>query len=140
VVGFAAHDQATMDYANAAAEVAGGDPSVLATLGVTVAAKGVKGAHDNVGAPALSVGVGVNDGDALFKCKAEPYAGAYVFQYKLEPSQITDPWLPAAGPIMTKYPHTTVSGLAPEQAVRGRVRAVGGLPGPWSAEVVGRAR
>jgi hypothetical protein len=41
---------------------------------------------------------------------------------------------------LTKHVTTTVSGLAPEQLVRGRVRAIGGVAGAWSAEVVGRAQ
>ncbi len=139
VVAFAAHDQATMDYATAAADVAAGDASLLTTLGVAAAAKGVRGAHDSVGSPTLAVTAGVNDGEALLKCKAEPYAAAYVFQYKLEPSQPTDPWLPQAGPIMTKYPHTTVSGL-PAGAERPGPRPRGGRPARPVEHRDGRAR
>lgn len=139
VVAFAAHDQATMDYAHAAAEIAAGDASLLSTLGVAAATSGVKGAKDAVGMPVLVLGPGTNDGELLFKCKAIAHAGAYMFEYKLEPSLPTDPWLPQGG-IITKHARTTVTGLAPEQAVRGRARAVGGAPGPWSAEVVGKAK
>ena len=139
VVGFAVHDQATRDYAIAAAGVAGGDASLLATLGVTAATTGVRGAHDDVGTPVLVIAAGANDGDALFKCKVVPYAGAYVFEYRLEPSQPTDPWLPQGG-IMTKHAHATVSGLAKGQAIRGRARAIGGTPSAWSTEEVGRAQ
>jgi hypothetical protein len=65
-----------------------------------------------------------------------PRAGAYVFEYKLEPSQPADPWLNAA---TTTQASAMVHGLAPEQQIRGRVRAIGVTAGPWSAEVVGRA-
>lgn len=140
VVAVANHDEAANAYAQAAAKVSNGDASVLATLGVAAAATGVKGAHDNVDAPTkLTVGAGVNAGDVDLKCKRVAYAGAYLFEYKLEPSLPTDPWLPQGG-IMTTHVETTVSGLAEGQLVRGRVKAVGGLPGPWSAEVVGRAK
>jgi hypothetical protein len=64
-------------------------------------------------------------------------AGSYVFQYKLEPSLPTDPWL---GTVPTKLASTIISGLAPEQLIRARAQAVGVAVGPWSVEVVGRAR
>jgi hypothetical protein len=137
VVAFAAHDQATMEYANAAATIAAGDASLLATLGVAAAMSGTKGSHDEVGTPALTIAAGTNDGDVLFKCKAVPHAAAYMFEYKLEPSQPTDPWL---GALVTKHAQTTVHGLPKEQAIRGRARAIGGAPGPWSAEVIGKAQ
>lgn len=140
VVAIAAHDQAVTDYAVEAARIAEGDRSLLTTYGVQAAADPVKGAHDDVGVTShLSILEGDVQGEARFRCRKVPYAGAYVFEYKLEPSQPTDPWLPPGG-IITTHVEAKISGLAPGQLVRGRVRAVGGVLGPWSDEVVGRAK
>jgi hypothetical protein len=124
-------------YANAASTFANGDASVLATVGVDEAAKPTKPADEVIVAPVLKVVAGAVEGTVELKCDRVPHAGAFVFEYKLEPSQPTDPWL---GNITTKLAKTTVTGLAPAQLVRGRVRAVGVVPGPWSVEVVGRAK
>jgi hypothetical protein len=140
VVAVVEHDQATNDYAQEAAIVAAGDRSVLATYGVAAAADGVRGANDQVGVTSkLTVLPGAVSGEARLRCKKVPHAGAYLFEYKLEPSQPTDPWLPQGG-ILTTHVETTVGGLAPEQLLRGRVRAIGGVVGGWSEEVVGRAK
>ncbi len=85
----------------------------------------------------LKVLAGAILGEAKLKCGAVPHAGSYVFQYKLEPSQPTNPWL---GNISTKLVWTNVAGLAPEQLIRARVQAVGVTAGPWSTEMVGRAK
>jgi hypothetical protein len=139
VVAFAGHDQAIMSYANAAATFAAGDASVLSTLGVTAASSTKSPAKDDVGAPTLVIVAGLVDGDAVLKCKAVAHAGAYMFEYKLEPSLPTDPWLPS-GALVTKHAQATVGGLPKGQAIRGRARAVGAAPGPWSDEVVGKAQ
>ena len=133
-------DDSMVAYAEGAASFAGADPSVLASLGVDMAAKPVRGAHDLVATTSLfTVGPGAVLGEALLKCRAVPYAGAYQFEWKLEPSQPGDPY-PAQNLITTKYASARVAGLPAEQLIRGRVRAVGGSPGPWSDEVLGRAK
>jgi hypothetical protein len=140
LTGGIAHEEAMADYVRGASKLAGTNAATLLALGVPVAARGVKGANDIVGAvEALTVGAGKSAGEAALKAKGVPHAASYIFQYKLEPSQPTDPWLPPTG-IITKHVSTTVTGLAPQQLIRARACAVGGAPGPWSAEVVGRAK
>jgi hypothetical protein len=85
----------------------------------------------------LSIVKGPNEGDAKLKCGRVPYAGSYVFEYKLEPSLPTDPWL---GTITTKLSSAPLTGLPAAQLIRARARAIGVTAGPWSVEVVGRAR
>jgi hypothetical protein len=131
------YNGALFGYAGAAATFAGGDASVLASVGVDAAATPTKPEQETVGTPVLTISKGEHDGDALLRCKRVPYAGSYVFQYKLEPSLPTDPWL---GDISTKLASTPLSGLAPAQLLRARARAIGVVAGPWSAEVVGRAK
>lgn len=132
---------ALMDYARAAARLAGTDALVLGTLGVVAAKKGgPRGANKVPDAPTgLVISVGATPGEALLKCRKVAYAGAYVFEYKLEPSQPADPWLPDGG-IQTMLVSATVKGLAPSQQIRVRVRAIGALSSAWSEAVVGRAR
>ena len=140
LTGGIAHEEAMVDYVRAASKMAGSNPATLLALGVPVAAKGVKGANNVVGAvEGLTVGAGKIAGEATLKAKGVAHAASYIFQYKLEPSLPTDPWLPPNG-IITKHVSATVTGLAPQQLIRARAAAVGGAPGPWSAEVVGRAR
>jgi hypothetical protein len=102
-----------------------------------VAQSPTKPGDEVIVAPVATIVAGKNDGEATIKCHRVPSAGSYLFEYKLEPSQPTDPWL---GNINTKLVSTTVSGLAPAQLLRARVRAIGAAPGPWSVEVVGRAK
>jgi hypothetical protein len=140
VVAIDQHDQAMKNYARDAAKLAGADVSALATLGVEAATRAAKGANDNVDAPeALGISPGANPGAVRLKCGKVAHATAYVFEYKVEPSQPADPWLPEGG-IQTKRVSTTLTGLAPGQAIRARARAIGGMAGPWSEEVVGRAK
>jgi hypothetical protein len=124
-------------YATAAATFSIADASLLAQLGVDKVAAPTKPLDEVLGTPLLSILAGLDGGDVLFKCKRVQHAGAYLFEYKLEPSQASDPWL---GNITTKLTSTTVTGLAASQLLRARVRAIGVTPGPWSAEVVGRAK
>jgi hypothetical protein len=132
------HDESMRDYAETAAEVAGDDVSVLAKLGVVVAAKGGTPQNAAVGVPVtMAVSPGPNLGDALLKCSRVPGAGAYVFEYQLESALPTDPWVQAA---LTKHVSAVVTGLPPGQKIRGRVRAIGATAGPWSAPVTGAAR
>jgi hypothetical protein len=137
VIADAQYGQALTTYAGAAATLAAGDASLLASLGVASAAPPTKSADAVIDTPVLKVGQGPAQGDAELRCKAVPHAGSYLFQYKLEPSQPTDPWL---GNIATKIVSTIVHGLPPAQLIRGRVQAIGVAPGPWSVEVVGRAK
>jgi len=137
VVADAAYSTALGTYATAAAAFSAGDASLLAVLGVDEAQKPTKPADAVIAAPVVQVAPGAADGEVKLRCGRVPHAGGYVFAYKLEPSQPADPWL---GNINTKLASTTVQGLAPAQLVRARVRAVGVAPGPWSVEVVGRAR
>jgi hypothetical protein len=137
VVADAQYGSAVTAYADAAALLAAGDASILAGLGVAAAASPIKPVDEIVAAPVLKVVQGVSSGDVKLECARVPHAGAYIFEYKLEPSQPTDPWL---GNIVTKFVSTVVPGLAAAQAIRVRARAVGVTPGPWSVEVVGRAK
>jgi hypothetical protein len=140
VLADAAHDQAAREYAFGAAKLAKGDASLLATLGPRAAKKPKKGANKVVGAPTkLVVATGAAEGEAAPKCARVPGAGAYRFEYKLEPSLPADPWLPPGG-ITTKFARTTIPDLPPNQLIRARVCAIGETAGPWSEEVVGRAR
>jgi hypothetical protein len=140
-IGIGQLDVALTDYTRAAARFAGSDPVVLGALGVTAAKKrSPKGAHPTPDAPTgLVIRLGARPGEAILKCRKVPYAGAYVFEYKLEPSLPAEPWLPDGG-IQTKLVSATVSGLAPYQQIRARVRAIGALSSAWSEEVVGRTR
>jgi hypothetical protein len=124
-------------YAGGAATLANGDATVLAGLGVEPAASPTKQEDEVVGAPVLTIAKGANEGDAKLKCARVPYAGSYVFEYKLEPSLPTDPWL---GTITTKLASAPLTGLPAAQLIRARARAIGVTAGPWSVEVVGRAR
>jgi hypothetical protein len=137
VIGDAQYAQALTAYAGGAATFAAGDASLLASLGVAAVQPPTKPAAEVIGTPVLGVGPGPASGDAKLKCKRVPHAGSYVFQYKLEPSLPTDPWL---GNVTTKLAWTIVAGLPPAQLIRGRVQAIGVAPGPWSVEVVGRAK
>jgi hypothetical protein len=137
VVGDAQYGQALTAYAGAAATLAGGDASLLASLGVQQAQAPTNPADVVLGIPVLRIDPGPVDGDAKLKCGQVPHAGSYLFQYKLEPSQPTDPWL---GNIATKLVSTMLHGLPHAQLIRGRVQAIGVAPGPWSVEVVGRAK
>jgi len=137
VVANAGYAGALVAYANAAAQLAEGDSSVLTSLGVDAAASPTRPGTEVIIAPVVKVQAGANAGEVKLRCGRVPHAGAYVFEYKLEPSQPTDPWL---GNVTTKLAQTTVTGLAPVQAVRARARAVGVTSGPWSEEVVGRAK
>jgi hypothetical protein len=137
VVADTQYSGAVTAYADAAATLAAGDASVLASLGVDAAASPTKPANEVVGTPVLKVAPGTNPGEVKLTCGRVPHAGAYIFEYKLEPSQPADPWI---GNVTTKFVSTVVPGLAAAQAVRVRVRAVGVTPGPWSLEVVGRAK
>ncbi len=132
-----AYGNALTGYAGAAATFAAGDPTLLASLGVAMVQSPTKPENEVIVAPVASVVAGKADGEAIIKCHRVPSAGSYLFEYKLEPSQPTDPWL---GNVVTKLVSTTVSGLAPAQLIRARVRAIGVAPGPWSVEVVGRAK
>jgi hypothetical protein len=132
-----AYATACTGYAGAAATFAGGDASLLATLGVQRVLASSSPATETIVAPVVSILLGKADGEAKIKCHRVPHAGAYQFEYKLEPSQPTDPWL---GNAVTKLVSTDVSGLAPGQLLRARARAIGAAPGPWSVEVVGRAK
>lgn len=131
------HDQAMRDYADGAAKVAGSDASLLVDLGVEAVSPPDRQVADDVAAPKLTVTPGEQDGEAIFKASRVAGAGSYEYQYKLEPSQPSDPWLPGGA---TKRVSFTVSGLAHEQRVRARARAIGNTPGPWSDDVIGEAR
>jgi hypothetical protein len=124
-------------YAAAAAAFSIADASLLAQLGVDKVLAPTKPADEVLGTPVVTIQAGLDAGDVRLRCKRVPHAGAYLFEYKLEPSQASDPWL---GNITTKLASTTVTGLAGAQLVRARVRAIGVTPGPWSAEMVGRAK
>lgn len=138
VVASDGHDQAMRDYATAAAKLANGDASVLATYGVEAAAKPAKAISGEVSAPAqLSVEPGAKPGEVRVACSRVARAGAYEFQYKLEPSQASDPWLPGT---MTKHVTATLADFAVGQRLRVRARAIGNAPGPWSADETGSAR
>jgi len=140
VISVDAHDVAMKEYAGRAAKLANGDASFLSALGVQAATQSPKHAHDNVAAPAqLVITPGANPGEAIVKCQKVPHAASYVFEYKLEPSPPADPWLPQGG-MLTKYAMATITGLSPNQAIRVRARAIGGVPGPWSDEQLGNAR
>ena len=135
VVADAAYAKALHGYADAAADLAAGDASVLANLGGTAAGT-AKPSTAAVDAPVLTVAAGPSSGEVELSCARVPGAGAYIFEYKLEPSLVTDPWL---GDLTTKLVSVMIPGLAAVQLVRARVRAVGVTAGPWSVEVVGRA-
>lgn len=140
VLADAAHDEAAKEYVFGAGKLAKNDASLLATLGPRAAKKPKKGAKKVVDAPTkLVVAPGEVDGEAAPKCARVPGAGAYKFEYKLEPSLPQDPWLPPGG-ITTKFARTTIPDLPPNQLLRARVCAIGETAGPWSEEVVGRAR
>ena len=82
---------------------------LLASLGVEQAAEPTKPAAETTAAPVLQVLAGASLGAVKLKCGRVPHAGSYVFQYKLEPSQPTDPWLVT---IPTKLASTIVGAAA----------------------------
>ena len=137
VVADANYQTAVGNYATAAGVFSAGDASVLANLGVAEALKPTKPADEILVAPVLKLAQGLAAGELALRCNKVAHAGAYVFEYKPEPSLPTDPWV---GNVTTKLVATTVSGLAAAQLIRARVRAVGATLGPWSVEVVGRAK
>ena len=135
-------ETALEDYSRGAVKLAGNDAVLLGALGVESTKKRApNGAHPTPDAPTgLVIQLGARPGEVLFKCHRSRYAGAYVFQYKLEPSLPTDPWLPDGEGLLTRRVSATVSGLAPSQMLRARVRAIGDQSSVWSEEVLGQAR
>jgi hypothetical protein len=138
VVAVDEHDAAVRAYAHGAAKVAGKDASMLTTLGVAVAGKPTRGASEAVDAPAaVEILPGVSGGDARLRCESVAHAGAYEFQYKLEPAGPSDPWQTAG---ITKRVSIPLPGLPTGQKIRARARAIGATPGPWSDEAFGDVR
>jgi hypothetical protein len=143
------HNGAIDDYAYKAAKVANGDIAVLTSLGVDGAAtkrvRRVAGPADIV--TDLRLDEGLTTGTSMMKWTRPVGAAAFIAQYKLElppPAPGAPPvppaeWLPAEG-FATKSVEWTIDGLPPAAQIRARIRAIGAQIGPWSDEVLGKAR
>ncbi len=144
----AALDQAINNYVAAGNEVAAGEATVLASLAIDAAALRKAQATGPAPAPTtLSIVEGSVSGESKFRWGPRPAgAAAFVAQYKLEalppgsPAGTPPPdWTPVGG-YHTKNVEWTIDGLPPAACIRGRVQAIGAQLGPWSDEVLGKAR
>jgi hypothetical protein len=138
------HDTAIENYAHRAGNIAKDDPTVLQGLGVEAAAtqraphaEGPADSPDN-----LRVLPGPASGSSIVKWTRPAGAGAFLAQYRLESEAGGAPaadWVPADG-FATKKVEWPIENLPPAAHLRVRVRAIGAEVGPWSEEVLGRAR
>jgi hypothetical protein len=137
------HDTAIQDYAHEAANIAKDDPTVLQGLGVERALthRGPRAARPADVPGKVRLMPGVDFGSARMKWTRPEGAGAFVAQYRIEepPGVATTEWTPAEG-FATSGVSWEIDGLPPAAHLRGRVRAIGAERGPWSEEVLGRAR
>jgi hypothetical protein len=139
----AVHDTAIQDYTHRAAIVAKDDATVLKGLGAEpVTAQRSPRATGPADVPGnVRLGPGADTGSALTRWSRPDGAGAFVAQYRLEPAAgapATD-WTPAEG-FATNKLSWQIDGLPPAAHLRVRVKAIGAEVGPWSDEVLGRAR
>lgn len=137
-------DTAIENYAHEAANIAKDDPSVLLGLGVEAAAtQRAPRAEGPAEMPSnVRVLLGEDSGTVIVKWTRPIGAGAFLAQYKLEPQAAGAPpsdWSPAEG-FATKKVEWAIDNLPPAAHVRVRVRSIGAEVGPWSEEVLGRAR
>jgi hypothetical protein len=140
----AEHIDAIETYARRAAIIAKGDITVLQSLGVEAAAtQRIPRAQGPADVPAnLRVLPGEDSGSTIVKWARPRGAGAFLAQYKLESPAEDAPssdWLPAEGFATTKV-EWWIENLPPAAHLRVRVRSIGAEIGPWSEEVLGRAR
>jgi hypothetical protein len=137
------HDTAIEDYAHRAGNIAKDDATVLQGLGVEAAAPRGPRADGPTDIPGnLRVLPGPASGSSIVKWTRPVGAGAFLAQYRLEseaggasPSE----WVPVDG-FATKKVKWPIENLPPAAHLRVRVRAIGAEAGPWSEEVLGRAR
>jgi hypothetical protein len=135
------------DFTNKALKVSKNDPKLLASLAVP-SLPTVRGPKDTGPAAAvtgINLAEGTLSGDLDCKWARPKGAAAFVLQYKVEPAGPPQPgtqapdWLPGEG-YFTKNIDWTITGLPPAASVRVRIRAIGAQVGPWSDEVLGKAR
>jgi hypothetical protein len=125
-------DDALLAYASSAARVAAGNAAVLASLGVWPE-NALPTCSDVLVQPGEAPGQAV----VTFTC---PYPTAFfVVEYRPEAAGALDDWTPL-DVLPSEDGRAVIDGLAPGQAIRARVRAVGNASGPWSDEAVGAAR
>ncbi len=144
----AALDTSVKNYVNAGNEVAAGDADVLKSLAIDAAALRSAAPAGPPPAPAtLTIAEGEVSGETKLKWGPRPLGvAAFVVQYKLEalppgsPAGTPAPdWSPVGG-YHTKKLEWVVDGLPPAAAIRGRVQSIGDELGPWSDDVLGKAR
>jgi len=85
--------QALLATPRRASEVAGADETSWRRSGWTRRRSGRRAPAKQVAAPVVTSWRARATGRPSLACSRVPYAGAYIFQYKLEPSQPSDPWL-----------------------------------------------
>lgn len=130
---------ALQDYTSSAVKAADGDVVTLELLGLTPASSTRSKIVGPPDAPKnLRLSPGRAPGSLLIKHSRPKGAGSFAVEYKLEPSQAEDPWLSPPS-LQSKNIAQQLTGLAPAQLVRVRVRALGDGWGPYSVEVTGRA-
>jgi hypothetical protein len=115
-------------------------PSLPTTLGVTPIATSRSKPSGPPSAPRnLRLSPGPAPGSLVIKHSRPVGAGSFAVEYKLEPSSPEDPWI-APEMLQSSSAVQQLDGLAPAQLVKVRVRALGDGWGPYSIEVLGRAR
>jgi hypothetical protein len=138
------HIDAIETYARRAAILAKGDITVLQSLGVEAAAtQRTPRAQGPAEVPGnLRVLPGEDSGSVIVKWARPRGVGAFLSQYRLESPAEDAPssaWLPAEGFATTKV-EWSIENLPPAAHLRVRVRSIGAELGPFSEEMLGRAR
>jgi hypothetical protein len=137
------HDASIAAYATKAAIVAKNDPEVLKSLGVDAAAT-TRTAHE--GPAAVVTGIftleGPTSGSSYARWARPPGAAAFLVRYRLEPAPGAPPapYQPSENGYATKGVEWLIEGLPPAAAFRIQVCAIAAQVGPWSDEVLGKAR
>jgi len=137
------HDGAIAKYAFEATVVAANDPEALKGLGVAAAAT-TRTVH--VGPADVVTGIftleGPTSGSAYVRWPRAPGAAAFLARYRLDtaPGAPVAPYQPSESGYATKNVEWLIEGLPPAAAFRVQVSAIGAQVGPWSDEVLGKAR
>ena len=134
-------------YAQKAVKISKNDPAVVKTTAVQTVSN-VRQPKDT-GPAAVVTGISAvpwkETGQSKVHWKRPPGAAAFIAQYMLEPTSPPAPgapppqWLPSDG-YSTKNVEWIIDGLPPAANLRVRIRAIGAELGPWSDEVLGKAR
>ena len=138
-----AHDGAIEAYAFRAGKIADGNADVLKSLGVTAAAT-TRTVHTGPADVVTDIFIldGPQPGSAYIRWTRPPGAAAFLVRVRLEtaPGAAPAPWIPHENGYPTKNVEWLIDGLPPAAAFRVQICAIGAEVGPWSAEVLGKAR